>query len=68
MHPDIKKFWENAGYVLTEVPKLSNFEWWAGVHLLVASFDESNGMIYIFNGQKYSESEALKVIKLKAFL
>jgi hypothetical protein len=72
MHPDIRKFWEDAGYhvgipsALTQISegwKRTDEDSW--IRLLVTC---SHGKSYLFNKKWYSEKDMLKIIKLKVFL
>lgn len=67
MHPEIKKFWENAGYKI----RRDNLElyWAQRVHweTHIATQTES-GMVYYWDTKYYSETEMLRIIKQKAFL
>ena len=72
MHPEIKKFWEDTGHELSGPSTL-------GVYALYIPIDNSRfgsrhiQMVYyegkyIFNKERYSEQEMLRIIKQKAFL
>jgi hypothetical protein len=66
MHPDIKKFWEDAGYDIFGWYALNNSQ-----ILVVAGRDDiliERATMYYFNGNTYAEQEMLNLIKLKAFL
>ena len=71
MHPDIKKFWQNAGYdiesgdariqVIYGQGKANEF---GGRKIEVLMFNDE----YRFESKWYSEDDMIKIIKLKAFI
>ncbi len=80
MHPDIRKFWEDAGYVISEPGYIDSM----GSRIQMGTITgykalSPNPCICLIeviafgdkhriNGQWYSEEEMLKIIKLKAFI
>jgi hypothetical protein len=73
IHPDIRKFWEEQGYY-----KIREVEW-DSARIVAGWASNSNGsyILYLLEngvathyiaGGKYSEQEALRIIKLAAFL
>lgn len=73
MHPEIKKFWAEAGYVIENENQITS-----GV---ITAYKRINSILPIsiietigfgsqhrINGNWYSEQEMLKIIRLKAFL
>lgn len=86
MHPEIKKFWEDAGYKITFLkeknlkkdalnPDIYFFNHQHGQTRIIAILLNNGDMQYIFNDNchfmdscKYSEEEALRLVKLKMFI
>jgi prepilin-type processing-associated H-X9-DG protein len=83
MHPDIQKFWEDAGYKIDSIlfdethlimGGVDALIYWT-VHRLIGDIGNvvaatlGNGVnVYWMDGHKYTENEMLKLIKLKCFL
>lgn len=72
MHPEIKKFWEKAGHTLYHTPPPMDL-WEVHIHtggdLPIYRIETvCHGNEYRFDNHWYSESEMLRVIRLKAFL
>lgn len=73
MHPEIKKFWEGAGY---KVVQSSELNWWASkwedvlLHdMQIAELLPSGEYFYRWpRGERRSEQEMLRIVRLKAFL
>lgn len=81
MHPDIIKFWQDAGYTISNLtlsppntnPLDANTYFFIRknyqiVPLLIANLLNNGAVKYEINGHWYSETEALRIIKLKAFV
>jgi len=73
MNPEIKRFWEDAGYTLNNITGSTWIMWWArkeGTEMEphVATFHTSFDAIYYFNHKEYTEAEMLRIINLKVFL
>lgn len=71
MHPEIKKFWQEAGYRITnEEQVLSGVV--SGIQQMSASIGRIDTLAFgdrhRFNGVWYSEEQMLRIIRLKAFL
>jgi hypothetical protein len=75
MHPEIKKFWIEAGYILIG-GQPPTYIWEIHINLGISGLGIDvyrmetvcHGNKYRFNKEWYSEEEALKIVKLKAFL
>jgi hypothetical protein len=78
LHPDIRKFWEDQGCTLHQhiffEPSLDSDAkiWWMiekdhTLTALIAITLRNGTNLYYFDGNKYTEEEALRIIKLKAF-
>jgi hypothetical protein len=71
MHSEIKKFWEDAGHFLYGGGGITDI-WEIRIPLSdlpiyrIEVVAHSN--TYRFDGQWYSEEEALRIVRLKAFL
>jgi hypothetical protein len=69
MHPDIEKFYTDAGL---DIAYMSKFYAWAikveGVYSIIARRESDNQVLYELEGAWYDEEEMLRIIKLKAFL
>ena len=75
----IYHFWELAGYEVSEhlrleysIPGYGGNVWYVRkdnpyIQFKIA-YKDNNIMTYIFNDKEYSEEQALRLIKLKAFL
>lgn len=70
IHPEIKKFWEDSGYVIDNKDQVESSitrgykslpDGWTMLKIIAMSGS------YHFNKQWYSEEQMLKIIKLKAF-
>lgn len=68
MHPEIKKFWEDAGYSISN----ENLE---SSSVITARKSDSPiletigfGDTYKFKNKWYSEEEMLRIIRMKAFM
>jgi hypothetical protein len=67
MHPEIKKFWEDAGHTVLGPSIIETYE----IHIgpgpgrLIQMI--AHGNHHRFNKKWYSEEEMLRIIKLKAF-
>jgi len=68
MHPEIRKFWEDAGHVVHGPSIIDTYEIYIGPGPARLIETIAHGNKYRFNKQWYSEEEALRIIKLKAFL
>jgi hypothetical protein len=82
MHPEIKKFWEDAGYLITELTLAPNYPTYnpldAKTYWSIGKDDEvpyvqaitlENGTnLYYLNDEKLSEEVALRMIRLKSFM
>lgn len=73
MNPEIRKFWEDAGYTLNDITGSTWIMFWgkkeeATLEWHVATFHASLDPIYYYNYKEYTEAEMLRIIKLKAFL
>jgi hypothetical protein len=73
IHPEIKKFWEEAGHTVVGPSLIDSWEIHistdpTGVWPLYRIEIICHGDRYRYNGQWYSEEEMLRIIKLKAFL
>jgi hypothetical protein len=82
MHPEVKKFWEDAGYtVVVDILQddLWKFYWVVVKNGLQVKFvgisdvhppgtKDAPCTIYILNAKEYSEEEMLRMIKLKVLL
>ena len=69
MHPEIRYYWEQQGRIQTWYPDRYNF--WSKGHWIKDVFDGTGGLkLYRFEsqGKQYTEEEALRMIKLKAFM
>jgi hypothetical protein len=71
IHPDVKKFWEDAGYRVDAThfgDIIAN--WWAERNgqpsILIAT--ERPEVKYVIADGWYTEKQTLKIIKLKAFI
>ena len=68
MHPKIRKFWEDAGYTISENSIIDSQEGWKNNNPYIRLLETlRHGNRYRFNGKWYSEQEMLKIIKLSAF-
>jgi len=72
LHPDIRKFWEEQGYF-----NIREYQWDGRNILGWASASDGDHIIYLLEGSvathyiaggTYYEPEALRIIKLAAFL
>ena len=77
LHPDIRKFWEDHGHNICKEPIFaSNAQIWCednADHAIIVAivFDagtENELVVYRFGDITYDEPEALRIIKLAAFL
>jgi hypothetical protein len=81
IHQEIKKFWEDLGYnvdcdvlVGPGSAELDGYIYWTAeipnetMREMIAITLGNGTNIYYFDGNKYAEQEALRIIKLKAFL
>jgi hypothetical protein len=78
MHPDIKKFWEKLGIVRKEDKIFSGYtnvplyfldkNGTTGTEIIAAPWLSNDNLCYQLGGKWYFEKEALKVIKMKAFI
>jgi hypothetical protein len=72
LHPEIHKFWKDQGYF-----NIREYQWDGRNILGWASNSNGSNILYLLEngvtthyiaGGKYNEQEALRIIKLKAFL
>jgi hypothetical protein len=68
MHPEIKKFWEDAGHILHGPSLIESWEIHIGHAPIWRIETVCHGDRHRFNGEWYSEEEMLRIIKQKAFL
>jgi hypothetical protein len=71
MHPEIKKFWQDAGYrVGNDISGIIyGYKGLPGGPLSIYKIETlAFGNRHRFNGIWYSEEEMLKIIRLKAFI
>jgi hypothetical protein len=75
IHPEIRKFWEDQGYTLTDPLgffPLGNVLWARqtdGLCFCSVAIKSKTGIVqYCIDNDLYSEQETLRIIKLKAFL
>jgi len=75
LNVEVKKFWEDAGYTTIHSYTSDNnlfVKWFAskrGSNLIfIAHLSDLFGKFYYLNGITYTETEMLRIIKLKAFL
>jgi len=81
MHPEIKKFWEDAGYSVTEPgyitdPKGEQIQLGTISGYKKAAYNSAVSKIetiafgnqHRFNGKWYSEEDMLRIIRLKIFI
>lgn len=80
MHPDIKKFWENAGWTMSSQhdsndPYLSRILYTiekSNMSFHVADICKRSGNNYYFfpfnNFNSFSEEKALRLVRLKVFM
>lgn len=83
MNPLIEKFWNDAGYTISQIhpggnPTTGELEQrylWClmmeGTYIGLVGMSGTSQMkcdYYFFNNKKYSEDEMLKIIRMKAFI
>jgi len=73
MHPEIKTFWENAGYEIESETRDNHTYWYRLKNKLakVIAIQFNNcweSPMYFFKGEAYEEDAALRLIKMKAFI
>lgn len=78
LHPDIRKFWEDEGFDIEPglgIAGLNGEMYWVAkrsgyLPTVVATTKPNSASTYIFFGLvgEYTEEEALRIVKLKAFL
>lgn len=68
MHPDIRKFYEDAGYTVLGPSKLSSYEIHIGNEPFRLIKVICHGNKYYFNKEWYSEEKMLRIVRLKVFI
>lgn len=73
MHPTIKKFWEDAGWDISNEDQIgtgtvSGYKHIGGPWPISKIKTLAFGATYAFDDKWYSEEEMLRIVKLKAFL
>jgi hypothetical protein len=69
MHPEIKKFWVNAGYSISQTPINDTIYYYINIIECVGYCDNGiNEQFHFINGNWYNERQALKIVKMKAFM
>lgn len=75
MHPEIMKFWEDAGYIVNDITGPTFIMYWVkkndtdvlGCHVATIRSYSSEKKYYL-KYIEYTEAEMLRIIKLKSFL
>jgi hypothetical protein len=68
MHPEIKKFWEDAGHMVRGPTLINSYEIYVGQAPIWRIETIAHGNRYRFNSEWYSEEEMLRIVRLKAFI
>jgi len=80
MHPDIKKFWEDAGYKVSELTLAPTgnlldaktywyiSKWNVLPHVQAITLRNGTNLYYLGGEEKVSEEVALRMVRLKSFL
>lgn len=76
MHPDIKKFWDNQNRTNRQKGWSSSifYTWYLRINndpfakIISHEWIDGSHIEYFFEGERYSEREMLKIIKMKAFI
>ena len=73
MHPEIKKFWQDEGYSIsnedqTTFGTVSGYKTVINAPFISMIETLAFGDQYRFKGEWYSEEEMLRIIRLKAFI
>ena len=71
MHADIKKFWEDAGYMVTSMgPSIEDcviaYNKNGDYHIIMSVFNKVS--VYSWGHNWYTEKQMLKIVAMKAFL